>query len=190
MKRIMVWICLSVFVFWLAEGAVAATIVKKVPHKRTVIKKPVKPPVVKPVPVPVVVVPPPVAHEILRQRGVRLLAAYGGGAAGVGLGYLLPQGRDYDVILDAAYYFGNQYSIVSAKAAADVQVGGGWYTGISAGWVNYSQTVANIPGLSGNVESGSHIDAGVFLGKEVREWRAQIGYGTALGLIGELSYKF
>lgn len=174
MKRVFIWVCLGILVFCLAGGVGAAAKVQKTPV-----------PASKAVPESSMII-----FKPERLGEYRLFTAYGGGAVAVGLGYLFPVERDYDVILDAAYYLGNQYSILTAKLAADVKIGQDLYTGLSLGWVSYSQTIADIPGLSGNTASGSHIDAGIFLGKEIREWRVQAGYGTAMGLTGELSYKF
>ena len=123
-----------------------------------------------------------------KRGGFQVGAGYGGGAAILGAGYTIPTAR-LDLLIDAGYGLGNEYSVLSANISGVIPLGAN-YVGIGLGMANYSEKVKDIPGLSGEIDKGSRFGAGLFFGREFGRFRAQIGYNSALGVTAGLNYKF
>jgi hypothetical protein len=123
-----------------------------------------------------------------KRGGFQVGAGYGGGAAILGAGYTIPTAR-LDLLIDAGYGLGNEYSVLSANISGVIPMGAN-YVGIGLGMANYSEKVKDIPGLSGEIDKGSRFGAGLFFGRSFGRFRAQIGYNSALGLTAGLNYKF
>lgn len=113
---------------------------------------------------------------------------YGGGAGIVGGGYIVPQ-QNFDLLLGADLGIGSGYTIIGAQVSAVAPVSQG-YAGLQVGFFNYSQTVADILGLSGNINSGGNLGVGIFGGMKVETVDVQIGYNSALGITAGAVYKF
>ncbi|KPJ65803.1 hypothetical protein AMJ44_09475 [candidate division WOR-1 bacterium DG_54_3] len=123
-----------------------------------------------------------------KRGGFQVGAGYGGGAAILGAGYTIPTAR-LDLLIDAGYGLGNEYSVLSANISGVIPLGAN-YVGIGLGMANYSEKVKDIPGLSGEIDKGSRFGAGLFFGRCFGPLRAQLGYNSALGLTAGLNYKF
>jgi len=124
-----------------------------------------------------------------RTPGFLAKAGFGGGGLMVLGGFVKPH-ESFDVLVDAGLAMGNQYSVMILDVAARV-----WmderFAGLGLTYANYSETVTDIPGLSGNIEKGGKIGAEVFGGLMLqKDMTAQVGYNTALGLVACVGYKF
>lgn len=108
-------------------------------------------------------------------------AGYGGGAAILEGGYLFPVKQNLNAVASGGLGIGNGYTIICAGVSAAMPLGQN-YAGLEAGLANYSQTVADVLGLSGNVSSGMHLGIGFFGGTKIRDLEVRIGYNTALGI--------
>lgn len=124
-----------------------------------------------------------------RRRGLQVGAGLGGGAAMLRLGYFFPLLQGMDVVLDAGYGIGNEYSVIAGNAAGIFSLGN-LYTGLELSVANYSETVTDIIGISGNIDKGSKLGFGVFVGRPFGRLKAQVGYNTALGLTAGALLKF
>lgn len=124
-----------------------------------------------------------------RDRGLQIGAGLGGGSGMIKIGLLLPLLQGMDVVLDAGYGMGNEYSVI-AGGAAGIFTLGNLYTGLELCVANYSETVTDIIGVSGNIEKGSKLGFGVFVGRPFGRLKAQVGYNTALGLTAGAVFKF
>lgn len=122
------------------------------------------------------------------ERGFEIGAGYGGGAGILGAGYVIPTGR-FNLLIDAGYGMGNKYSVLIANFSG-IKSFGENYLGLGVGMANYSEKVADIPGLSGEIDKGSKFGLGLFFGRVFGCLRAQVGYNSALGLTAGLNYKF
>jgi type II secretory pathway pseudopilin PulG len=124
-----------------------------------------------------------------RKGGFLVGGGYGGGAAIIKAGYAFPVGQNYDLGLNAGFGIGNEYSIVMGGAFGKILFDN-FYTGIDLGFANYSETVTNIAGISGNIEKGGQFEAELFAGAQLGQIQLQAGYNTALGITATAAYKF
>ena len=115
---------------------------------------------------------------------------YGGGAAVVGLGYVLPLKTQFAVVLGAGYGMGNQYSILIGKISAIKPLANDNFAGISLGVANYSEAVSGIPGIAGTIVKGSRFGVGLVVGRQIEKVKVLIGYDTALGVTAGAVYSF
>ena len=125
------------------------------------------------------------------SRGWQLGLGYGGGAIGLDLGYYIP-GPGFDFLLDLGYGTGgvnDKYYVGSLNLAAILPLGGR-YLGLELGLANFSERVADIPGVSGQIAKGSKFGAGIFAGAKVGVWKVQVGYHSAMGATAKAVYKF
>ncbi|MFH1683906.1 MAG: hypothetical protein ABIA67_03385 [Candidatus Margulisiibacteriota bacterium] len=123
------------------------------------------------------------------RGGLQASAGLGGGSLILGIGYERPLQQNMDIVLDAGYGFGNQFSVITAGVSGLMPFGDN-YAGLRLGLANYSETVSGVLGVSGNVVKGSKFGLGVFAGRPIGPVTAQIGYDTALGLTAGAVYKF
>jgi hypothetical protein len=121
--------------------------------------------------------------------GWQVVAGYGGGAGGLGAGYGFCWGENFVCLLDAAYYQGNSYSVVSANVGGQLFFSE-LFLGAGVGLASYSETVAEIPGVSGNISRGSNANVSLNFGRRFGDWKLQAGYGTAMGLTAGLARDF
>ncbi|MFC1571936.1 hypothetical protein ACFL31_05250 [Candidatus Margulisiibacteriota bacterium] len=127
-------------------------------------------------------------EKTVGKRGWLAEAGIGGGTLSLGVGYPFVF-RNLNLAVDLSYGFGTQYSVITAGIYSVFPVGGN-HVGLKVNLSNYSQTVADVPGLSGNIDQGSRFGVGVFGGRKVGPVLAQVGYNTALGFTGGLVYQF
>jgi hypothetical protein len=116
-------------------------------------------------------------------------AGFGGGAGMMGFGYRFAAFRGINILFNVFYGIGNKYSIVNGNISG-IRSFGANFAGLIVGITNYSEKVTDIPGISGNIEKGSRIGAGLLLGRVIGPLRAQLGYNTALGLTAGVAYQF
>ncbi|MEA3494156.1 MAG: hypothetical protein U9R38_07245 [Candidatus Margulisiibacteriota bacterium] len=122
------------------------------------------------------------------KRGRQFEVGYGGGTLLLGSAYSFPF-RNLNLQAKAGYGIGNGYSILDAGIRALFAVRGN-KVGVELGMANYSETVADILGVAGNIDKGTKLGFGVFLVRPVFKYTGRIGYNTALGLTASLLYKF
>ena len=193
MKRIVPLIIISSLMLGLPGTSYSAVIEKTVVKTKVEVKTQVKVDSPKPVtvvkPVAVVVTPKPL--EPWQKSGWFIVGGYGGGAGLVGAGYNLPITERLALSLDGAYGFGNGYSVIKGGVSGlwsfgRMCVGGGVVT------TNYSETVTEIPGLSGNYDKGTWYGGEVFVGYTFGAIRLKAGYNTGLagGLTAVINYKW
>jgi hypothetical protein len=113
---------------------------------------------------------------------------FGGGAGILGVGYAMPLGG-LGLLVDGGYGMGSKYSVLSVNLSGIFPFGDN-YAGLGMGMANYSETVTDIPGVSGNIDKGSKFGFGLFVGRAFGPLLAQIGYNSALGLTAGVNYKF
>lgn len=123
------------------------------------------------------------------RGGLQASVGLGGGSLLLGIGHGRPIQPNMDIVIDAGYGLGNQFSVLTAGVSG-VMLFDENYAGLRVGLSNYSETLSNVPGLSGNVTKGGKIGLGVFAGKSLGAFKAQIGYDTALGLTAGAVFKF
>jgi hypothetical protein len=124
-----------------------------------------------------------------RRRGLQLGVGLGGGAGMLRVGYRLPLLQELDVVLDAGVGMGNEYTVITGGAAGIFTLGN-LYTGLELCIANYSETVTDILGVSGNIDKGAKLGFGVFVGRPFGRLKAQVGYNSALGLTAGAVFKF
>lgn len=124
----------------------------------------------------------------LRRHGFLVGGGYGGGAGIISGGYVFPLAA-VNVRAGAGVGIGNSYTVINAGVAGVLPLGR-FFTGLELGMANYSKTVTNIPGVSGNINSGTTFGAGIFFGMPLGPVRAQLGYNSALGLTAGANYRF
>jgi hypothetical protein len=125
--------------------------------------------------------------------GWQVEAGYGGGALIVGGGYAFPF-RNLNLVANATLGMGNGYNIMNARLKALFNVRG-QTVGTELGISNYSETVTDIPLVSGDIDKGAKLGFGVFWRRPINLPRigkafARVGYNTALGLNAGIVYKF
>lgn len=131
-----------------------------------------------------------VLTEAKRTAGFIGKLGFGGGGLLAAAGYTRPLNANADLIVDAGLAMGNQYSVMMVDLAAKI-----WreerFVGLGVTYANYSETVSDIPGISGNIEKGGKIGAEIFGGTMLDKQKSvQVGYNTALGLVASVGYKF
>ena len=134
----------------------------------------------------------PVATQTTEQgRSASLLATggFGGGAGILEIGYLWPLQKQMDIGVEAGLGVGSGYTILLAGLTGIMPLGNN-FIGLNAGLANYSDTIADIPGVSGNVAKGSNFGVGIFGGTTFRQIKLRVGYNTSLGLMLGALYKF
>lgn len=122
------------------------------------------------------------------RRGFQAGLGFGGGAGILGVGYAMPLGG-FGLLVDGGYGIGSKYSVLAVNLSGIFPFGDN-YAGIGMGMANYSETVSDIPGVSGNIDKGSKFGFGLFAGRAFGRICAQIGYNSALGLTAGVNYKF
>ena len=123
------------------------------------------------------------------KSGWQAFGGFGGGAALVKAGYVFPMRSNFSLIADVGFGLGNNFSLV----AGDIQGVFPWGSnrlGLEITAANYSKSVTNVPGISGNIDQGTKFGAGVFVGIPFRGLLLQAGYNSALGLNAGAVYKF
>lgn len=123
-----------------------------------------------------------------RESGFQIGGGYGGGAGIVDISYIMPVKDNLDFVLGGVYGIGNQYTITVIKVAGIMPLGNN-YAGLGIGMANYSQSVADIPLVSGNISAGSNTGVSIFAGTTLDVLQVQVGYDSALGLILSAGYK-
>lgn len=123
-----------------------------------------------------------------RMQGWRLAGGYGGGAGLVRLGYLFPV-KKANIIVDLGYALGNQYNISLGGLSFFFPQGPDRYLTLDVLSANYSQTVAEILGLS-QISQGSNTGFGLSYGFPFKAFTGQVGYNTALGVTLSLVRQF
>jgi len=111
-----------------------------------------------------------------------------GGAGAVALGYSMPNCMLRSAVY-VGYGVGNNFTSTLAQWQGKYDLGNG-DLGYSLDFVNYSVPVKAIPGLSDMTDAGSHLGVGVSYIKDCGAYNAEIGYSTALGIIGTVGYRF
>ncbi len=124
-----------------------------------------------------------------KKLGWLVGAGYGGGAGIVDVGYVWPIKHQFDLIVSGGLGIGSGYTIIGGKVAGLMPVWG-HFVGLEGGLANYSQTIAGVMGVSGNLASGANYGVGVFVGTTLGDFQVQAGYNTALGLTAGGVYKF
>ena len=122
------------------------------------------------------------------EGGWRLQGGYGAGAAVFRLGYLLPP-SNINILIDAGYALGNQYNIVLGGISFILPQANDRYFSFDLLSATYSQTVADIPGLS-QIAQGSNTGLGIGYGFPFRGFTCQLGYNSALGVTANLVRQF
>ena len=124
------------------------------------------------------------------QSGLQASVGLSGGSLMLGIGHRRTLQSNMDLVLDAGLGIGNSFSVLTAGVSG-VMMFNENYAGLRLGFTSYSETVSNVPGLSGNVDKGGKIGLGIFGGKSFdKNIKAQIGYDTALGLNAGVVYIF
>jgi hypothetical protein len=182
MKTVKLFLCVLVVVFLFgslssALAAKAKTTVKVRQDKVTVIQK-----------APVPKAPVPVAPAAGEQRGWLLTGGFGGGAGLLKIGYTLPV-RNFNLTGDLGYALGNSFSVMVGDIQGVFGIGSN-RLGVELTAANYSKSVTNVPGISGNIDQGTKIGAGIFFCMPFRGVMLQAGYNSALGLNANVAYKF
>jgi len=142
-----------------------------------------------PEPEPVVAAKP----EMKAERGWRVDAGYGGGSFMLGGGYRFPF-RNLNLVAGIDYGISNGYSIINARIGSVFPMGSN-IVEVNLGLTDYSATVTDILGVSGNIEKGGRLGFGVSVGRPVNlPWAGKVnlgvGYNTALGLTAGATYQF
>lgn len=138
--------------------------------------------------------PEPEIAKVIKEewRGWLAEGGYGGGALQLGGGYRFPF-RNLKLVAKLDFGMGNEYTTVTAGLRAVFPVGPD-FAGAELGVVDYSETVTDIPGVSGNIERGMQFGFGVFAGRPVElpfaKLDARIAYNTALGITASAIYSF
>ncbi len=135
-----------------------------------------------------------VIREVVVERGKSTSIGgnimYGGGAGGVGFDLIRPVNEEVNFRIGIGYLQGNQYNVMTAGLAV-TRLFIDKYVGLGVDYGSYSQTVADIPGLSGNIAKGGHTGAGIFVGISLDDSKnLEVGYSSALGFTGRAVYKF
>ncbi len=135
-----------------------------------------------------------VIREVVVERGKSTQIGgnimYGGGAGGVGVDFIRPVNDVVNFRIGIGYLQGNQYSVMTTGLAI-MRVFVDKYVGLGLDYASYSTTIADIPGLSGNVTQGGHTGAGLFAGISLDDTKnLEVGYSSALGFTGRAVYKF
>jgi hypothetical protein len=93
-------------------------------------------------------------------------------------------------LIDAGMALGNQYSVVIIDIDGKISFGSR-YLGLGFTYANYSETVADIPGISGNIDKGGKFGVDIFGGIPLdKQLNLQAGINTAIGFTGSLLYSF
>lgn len=122
------------------------------------------------------------------MRGWLLTGGFGGGAGLLKIGYTLPV-RNFNLTGDLGYALGNSFSVMVGDIQGVFGIGSN-RLGVELTAANYSKSVTNVPGISGNIDQGTKIGAGIFFGMPLRGVMLQAGYNSALGLNANVAYKF
>lgn len=136
--------------------------------------------------------PAPQKEEAVKKQGWQVETGYGGGALISEAGYIMPM-KDFDLIIEGGLGIGGQggsyYYIINVGAEGVMPLGSN-YAGLELGLVNFSETVADIPLVSGNIGKGAKLGLGIFGGTKLEPVDVFIGYNTAYGLKAGVVYKF
>jgi len=119
------------------------------------------------------------------KRGWQIKSGLGGGAPMVHLEYINPL-----FFIGAGYGVGNKYTLTGAACGRIFTLRDVYYWGLTINYMDYSVRVKNIGGMASIVSKGSHIGAGILLGRDFGKLFSQLGYNTAGGLLAEIGYKF
>ena len=149
-------------------------------------EKPQKPIVV--APKPTHAVKPAAAPSPIGDRGFAAKGGLMGGAGAAAIGYIMPVGP-LSGGLYVGYGLGNKFNEMVAQLEGIYKLSA-VNIGLSIDYINYSEKVRNIPGLSGDTAKGAHTGIGLSLGKDFGKFDAKLGYSTALGLTATAGYKF
>jgi len=127
------------------------------------------------------------------KRGFEAEVGYGAGALQLGGGYGFTF-RNLNLVAGLSYGIGNSYSVMNAGLSAVFPFGDS-FAGAQLGMTNYSARVADILGVSGNIEQGSRAGFGVFFGRpmsvpKIGKIAVKFGYNTAMGITLVGVYKF
>ena len=122
------------------------------------------------------------------MRGWLLTGGFGGGAGLLKVGYTLPV-KNFNLTGDVGYALGNSFSVMVGDIQGIFGIGNN-RLGVELTAANYSKSVTNVPGISGNIDQGTKIGAGIFFGMPFRGVMLQAGYNSALGLNANVGYKF
>ena len=109
-------------------------------------------------------------------------AGSAGGAGVVRLDYAKNVKPDWDVMGNAGYGIGNQYNMTVAQLGLLWKGNPAFYAGGFIDYANYSEMVADIPGLPALIDKGGRTGAGLLIGKDLGKFNVNLGYGTASGL--------
>lgn len=123
------------------------------------------------------------------RRGFTAEFGYGGGSGIAGVGYRMPIREKFILKTEAGYGIGNNYSVVTANMTAVIPLGDN-FAGAGISMSNYSRTVTNILGISGNIDQGTRWGAGIYYGRNFGRISARLGYDLAQGLTAGMTYKF
>ena len=126
--------------------------------------------------------------KALKPRVVSLGGGLNGGAGAITVGYTIPSAR-FDLILNAGYGLGKNYSLLILQAGGSFSVRN-LPVVLTLDFASYSEKVRNLPGISGDIAKGGKIGPGISLGKSFGRWDARLGYSTALGVTANPIYKF
>jgi len=129
-------------------------------------------------------------QRVGRKRGFCAGVGYGGGSGVVKLGYVIPSMRNSEVIIDLGYGLGNSFNITLFEVSGRMPLGRDNFAGLELSMANYSQSVTDVPGISGTIGAGSRTGFGVFAGRWLGKTQVQVGYNSALGLTVGAIYKF
>lgn len=152
------------------------------PKKKVILPK-------KPLTVPTVTAPAPKpAPAAASDRGFAAKGGLMGGAGAAVIGYVMPIGPLSGGFY-AGYGLGNKYNEMVVQLEGIYKLSA-VNIGLSIDYVNYSEKVRNIPGLSGDTAKGAHTGIGLTLSKDFGKMNAGVGYSTAFGLIAAAGYKF
>ena len=115
---------------------------------------------------------------------------FGGGALLIGINYQKPYLEGIDLAFRGSLGVGNGYTVMTAGLSSQFNVKEDTYVGVGLDLANYSQSVSNVFGISGNIDQGSRIGLGIMAGKIINKWHLELDYSSALGLTARAGYKF
>ncbi|MBI5399195.1 hypothetical protein HZB07_01065 [Candidatus Saganbacteria bacterium] len=171
-KIISLMFCLLIVFAFCADAAQKTVLPPKLKITKT------KNIVIRPAPVPLAV-----KSKLAPVKRLVLEAGFAGGAGLLDLGYLFPlSGKPFDLKVNGGIGFGNGYNLWLLQGQLRHAFNSESFGGISLDWANYSETVRNLIGLSGNVAKGGNFGVGIFTGRIFDKYNVKIGYSSVLGV--------
>jgi len=130
--------------------------------------------------------PVPVAQSA--KAGWFVEGGLAGGAAAAELGYGRSLNNNLSLSGALGYAVGNKYGVVVVDLARLTYGSGDLVFGAGLNYAMYSDIIANIPGISGNISNKNLAGLEVFAGKRFGRYSGRVAYSTALGLRAGVGY--